>query len=43
MYLDNVFNSHPQLNLQHQDEFTTLYEAQTFRPLTLGLSATYKY
>jgi outer membrane receptor protein involved in Fe transport len=43
MYLNNVLNSHPQLSLQHQDQWTTLYEAQTFRPLTLGLSATYKY
>jgi len=42
-YVNNVFNSHPQLDLQHQDQFTTLYEATTFRPITVGLSASYKY
>ncbi len=42
-YVNNVFNSHPQLNYQHQDEYTTLYEATTFRPITVGLSASYRY
>jgi outer membrane receptor protein involved in Fe transport len=43
VYVNNVFNSHPQLNLQHEDLDTTLYEATTFRPITVGLSASYKY
>lgn len=43
LYINNLFNSHPQLNLQHQDRFTTLFEAQTFRPRTFGLSATVRY
>ena len=43
IYCNNLLNAHPQLNLQHQDEFTLLYEAQTFRPRTLGLSANVKF
>ena len=43
LYCNNLLNAHPQLNLQHQDEFTLLYEAQTFRPRTIGLSANVKF
>jgi hypothetical protein len=43
IFMDNVFNSHPQLNLTHQDEFTLLYEASTLTPRTFGLTATYQY
>ena len=43
LYAENLLNAHPRLDLNHQDQFTTLYEATTFRPLTVGLSASYKY
>ena len=43
LYAENLLNAHPQLDLNHQDQFTQLYEATTFRPLTIGLSANYKY
>ncbi|HEY2179675.1 MAG TPA: TonB-dependent receptor [Caulobacteraceae bacterium] len=43
VYVNNLFNSHPQLNLQHQDSNTLLYEAETFRPLTVGVAATFRY
>jgi iron complex outermembrane receptor protein len=42
-FVENLFDSHPQLNLQHQDNTTALFEAQTFRPRTFGLSASYHY
>jgi iron complex outermembrane recepter protein len=42
-YIENLFDSHPRLNLQHQDSTTALFEAQTFRPRTFGLSASYHY
>ena len=28
LFMDNVFDAHPQLNLAHQDEFTLLYTAE---------------
>jgi outer membrane receptor protein involved in Fe transport len=43
LFMDNVFNAHPQLNLAHQDEFTLLYTAETFRPRTTGFSASYHF
>jgi hypothetical protein len=43
LFVDNLFDSHPQLDLNHQDSGTTLYEARTFRPRTVGLSANFKY
>ncbi|MGI8839474.1 MAG: TonB-dependent receptor [Caulobacteraceae bacterium] len=43
LFVDNLFNSHPQLNLNHQDQDTPLYEATTFRPRTIGLSANVRY
>lgn len=43
LFVDNLFDSHPQLDLQHQDSATALFEASTFRPRTVGLSADYKY
>ena len=42
-YVNNVFNAHPQLNLQHQDSGTALYEATTFRPRTIGIELNYKF
>ena len=43
LYAENLLNAHPQLDLNHQDQYTLLYEATTFRPLTVGVSASYKY
>ncbi|MGD0142464.1 MAG: TonB-dependent receptor, partial [Rhizomicrobium sp.] len=43
LFANNLLNSHPQLNLNHQDQFTLLYEAETLRPRTIGLTATYRY
>ncbi|MDQ2764571.1 MAG: TonB-dependent receptor [Pseudomonadota bacterium] len=43
LFVDNLFNAHPRLNLTHQDSATTLYEATTFRPLTVGVSASFRY
>lgn len=43
VFANNVLNSHPQLNLQHQDSSTLLYEASTLRPLTIGIAATVRY
>ena len=43
LYVDNLFDAHPQLDLQHEDSTTALYEATTFRPRTVGLSADYKF
>ncbi|HEX4504211.1 MAG TPA: TonB-dependent receptor [Alphaproteobacteria bacterium] len=43
LFMDNVFDAHPQLALQHQDEFTKLYTAETFRPRTTGVTASYHF
>ena len=43
LYVDNLLDSQPQLDLQHQDGSTALYEATTFRPRTVGLSMDYKF
>jgi outer membrane receptor protein involved in Fe transport len=43
IFAENLLNAHPQLNLQHQDSETLLFEAETFRPRTIGVSANYKY
>ena len=43
VFANNVLNSHPRLNLQHQDAATLLYEATTLRPLTIGIAATVRY
>lgn len=43
LFADNLFNAHPQLNLNHQDSDTLLYEASTLRPRTFGLTVTYRY
>ncbi len=42
IFADNLFNSHPLLDLNHQDQFTLLYEASTLRLRTIGLTATYR-
>lgn len=43
LYANNLLNAHPQLDLTHQDAATTLYEATTLRPRTIGISANVKY
>jgi hypothetical protein len=43
LFMNNVLNAHPQLDLNHQDTQTLLYEASTFRPRTTGLTLTYRY
>jgi hypothetical protein len=43
LFSDNLLNAHPQLNLNHQDSNTLLYEASTLRPRTIGLTAIYRY
>jgi outer membrane receptor protein involved in Fe transport len=42
VFADNLLNAHPQLDLNHQDEFTKLFEASTLRPRTIGITATYR-
>ena len=43
VYANNLANAHPQLALQHQDSATLLYEAETLRPRTVGMSANYRF
>ena len=43
LFVENLLNSNPQLDLNHQDSDTLLYEATTFRPRTVGITATYRY
>jgi outer membrane receptor protein involved in Fe transport len=43
LFAENLLNAHPQENLNHQDSNTLLFEAQTERPRTIGLTATYRY
>ena len=43
LYVENLLDSHPQLDLAHQDSGTALYEAQTFRPRTIGMAASYRF
>jgi len=43
LFMDNVFDAHPQLMLQHQDSFTRLFTAETFRPRTTGVTASYHF
>jgi outer membrane receptor protein involved in Fe transport len=43
LFMNNVLNAHPQIDLNHQDSSTLLYEASTFRPRTTGLTLTYRY
>jgi outer membrane receptor protein involved in Fe transport len=43
LFAENLFNAHPQENLNHQDSNTLLFEAETQRPRTIGISASYRY
>ena len=42
LFADNLFNAHPRLNYSHQDSDTLLFEAETLRPRTIGITATYR-
>jgi iron complex outermembrane receptor protein len=43
IFINNLTNTQPQLNLTHEDSGTALYEAETLRPRTIGLAANFKY
>ncbi len=43
LFMDNVLDSRPQLDLNHQDQNTLLLEARTLRPRTIGMTASYRY
>jgi outer membrane receptor protein involved in Fe transport len=43
VFMENVLDAHPQLGLNHQDQYTQLFEASTFRPRTTGISVNYRY
>jgi outer membrane receptor protein involved in Fe transport len=43
LFMENVLNAHPQLNLAHQDSGTALYTAESLRPRTTGITASYRY
>ena len=43
IFVNNLTNTQPQLNLTHEDSDTALYEAETLRPRTIGLAANFKY
>ncbi|HEX3808398.1 MAG TPA: TonB-dependent receptor [Rhizomicrobium sp.] len=42
IFADNLFNSHPVLDVNHQDSFTLLDEAHTIRPRTIGITLIYR-
>jgi outer membrane receptor protein involved in Fe transport len=43
LFCDNLLNSTPELSLAHQDQFTQLYTAETFRPRTTGITVSYRW
>jgi outer membrane receptor protein involved in Fe transport len=43
VFMNNVLDAHPQLDLNHQDANTILFEASTFRPRTTGLEVNYRF
>ncbi len=43
MFVNNLLDTSPRLGLNHQDQYTLLFEAQTFRPRTFGLSLSHRY
>jgi len=42
-FVNNLLNEHPRLGLTHEDKYTLLFEAQTLRPRTWGLAASYRF
>ena len=43
LFVDNVLNSRPQVTYTHEDRDTVLFQASTFRPLTIGITGTYNW
>ncbi len=43
LFLKNALNSHPQLSLEHTNPGDPRYQAVTFRPLTVGLTASMRF
>ena len=43
LFVNNVFNAHPQIDLAHQDSYTATYTASTVRPRTFGLFGSYRF
>lgn len=43
VFMNNMLDAHPQLDLNHQDANTLLFEASTFRPRTTGLEVNYRF
>lgn len=43
LFCDNLLNAHTRLTRSHSDRYTDLFTASTFRPRTVGLTATYRY
>ncbi|MBV9841989.1 MAG: TonB-dependent receptor [Sphingomonadaceae bacterium] len=42
LFVDNLFDSAPQLGYTHEDADTALFENSTFRPRTVGMTVTYR-
>lgn len=42
LFVNNLFDANPQLNLTHLDAYTVLMEATTFRPRTAGVRLSYR-
>ncbi|HEY1836453.1 MAG TPA: TonB-dependent receptor [Rhizomicrobium sp.] len=42
LFVNNLLNSRPILDLNHQDQYTLLYEAHTLTPRTIGITAIYR-
>ncbi|MBS0419733.1 MAG: TonB-dependent receptor [Proteobacteria bacterium] len=43
LFVDNVLNSRPQVTYTHEDRDTVLFQASTFRPLTIGITGTFNW
>jgi outer membrane receptor protein involved in Fe transport len=43
VFANNIIDAHPLLNYQHEDSATLLFEAETLRPRTIGVSADYRF
>jgi outer membrane receptor protein involved in Fe transport len=43
LFADNVTDSHPQLSYQHTNPGDPRFQAVTLRPLTVGVTATFRY
>ena len=43
VFCDNLLDAHPRLTRSHSDKDTDLFTQTTFRPRTVGMTATYRY